>query len=160
VGQALSYFLNRLGYSITLIDNREEFASETMNPHATQRILSDYVEFARQFQPLPNSFAVIMTQGHNYDYDVLKTLYQRQLPLRYIGIIASRAKARGLIRNLQKDFGKATSLENIYTPIGLDIGGDTESEIALSIAAEIQAIRFGRAVPHLRERAREKEGKR
>ncbi len=150
VGQALSAFLRQLNYTIVLIDNREEFASEERNPHATERVFRDYVEYAREFQPQPNSFAVIMTQGHNYDYQVLKTLYQRKLPLRYIGIIASRAKANGLIRNLKEDFGEEIDLSRIFTPVGLDIGGDTESEIALSIASEIQAIRFERNVPHLR----------
>ncbi len=150
VGQALSAFLRQLNYTIVLIDNREEFASEERNPHATERVFRDYVEYAREFQPQPNSFAVIMTQGHNYDYQVLKTIYQRKLPLRYIGIIASRAKANGLIRNLKEDFGEEIDLSGIFTPVGLDIGGDTESEIALSIASEIQAIRFERNVPHLR----------
>lgn len=149
VGQALAYFLAKLDYRIVLVDNRREFATPEMNPHASERVYRDYREFAREFEPAPDSFVVVMTQGHGYDYDVVKILYQRELPLKYIGVIASRAKSAGLMKHLKKDFGADVDLRRLYSPIGLDIGGDTESEIALSIAAEIQAIRFGRKVPHL-----------
>jgi xanthine dehydrogenase accessory factor len=91
-----------------------------------------------------------MTQGHGFDYEILEQIYRRKLTCRYIGIIASSSKAAKLLSRLQDKFGNKVDLSNIYTPIGLDIGGNTESEIALSIAAEIQAINFGKNVPHLR----------
>ena len=150
VGQALCYFLSKLDFQITVIDNREQFVGKEKNSYADKLILSEYVGFAREFTPLKNAFTVIMTQGHSYDYDVLRTLYERKLPLKYIGVIASRSKSAGLIKNLKKDFGEDVDTSHLYTPIGIDIGGNTESEIALSIAAEIQAIRFGKNVQHLR----------
>ena len=91
-----------------------------------------------------------MTQGHNYDYEILKVLYKRKLTLRYIGVIASKSKSAGLIKKLKQDFGDNIDLSNLYTPIGLKIGGSTEKEIALSIASELQAIRHGEEVAHMR----------
>lgn len=153
VGQALAYFLNKLDYHLVLIDNREEFAGENMNPHCHERILSEYPRYANEFTPPAASFVVIMTQGHGFDYDVLKTLYERKLQLKYIGVIASRAKSAGLLKQLRNDFGESVNIANLYTPVGLDIGGSTESEIALSIAAQIQAIRFEKTANHLRRKS-------
>ncbi len=152
VGQALSYLLARLDYRTTIVDNREEFAGEARNPYAHQRVFSDYVPFAQEFSPSPEAFVIIMTQGHSYDYEILKTLYQRKLRLKYIGVIASRAKAAGLLKNLRKDFGEGVDISSFYAPVGLDIGGNTESEIALSIAAEMQTVQFAKNGPHLRDK--------
>jgi len=150
VGQALSYFLAKLNYRVILVDNREEFVSEQKNPYASERIFSDYIEYTAKFQLPKNAFVIIMTQGHGFDYEILEQIYRRKLTCKYIGVIASTSKATKLLSRLREKFGKKVDLSRIYTPIGLDIGGNTESEIALSIAAEIQAINFGKNVPHLR----------
>lgn len=156
VGQALLYHLAPLGYHTVLIDNREEFATTEKNPHASERIFMDYVEYARQFNPPPDAYVAILTQGHRYDYDILKTFYERKLTFSYIGIIASKSKAAGLIRNLKEDFGEDVDLSRIRTPIGLDIGGSSAAEIALSIAAEIQAVRYGKRLPAMADPASKK----
>jgi xanthine dehydrogenase accessory factor len=150
VGQAVCYFLTKLNYYITLIDNREEFVSQEKNPFCQKRVLSEYTQFSREFQPSKDSFVVIMTQGHRFDYEVLKILYERQLNLKYIGVIASKAKAASLIKQLNESYGSSINLSNLYTPIGLDIGGSSESEIALSIVSQIQAIRFKKETKDLR----------
>lgn len=152
VGQALSAILANLGYHLVLVDNREDFVTGETNPHFHERHLAQYPDFAREFSPPPDSFVVIMTQGHSYDYETLREIWKRNLPLKYIGVIASKSKSAGLIKNLQRDFGGKIDLTRLYSPIGLDIGGNTESEIALSIAAEIQAVRFGKNARHLRSR--------
>lgn len=151
VGQALSYFLARLNFRIILIDNRQEFANSERNPYANQCILSDYVKFSQEFQPPANSFIVIVTHGHQFDYDILKTIYQRKLSVNYIGVIASRSKAKQLRKQLLDDLGRQLDLAKLFSPIGIDLGGATDGEIALSITAEIQAVVFRKTVPHLRE---------
>ena len=152
VGQALSAILANLGYHLVLVDNREDFVTGETNPHFHERHLAQYPDFAREFSPPSDSFVVIMTQGHSYDYETLREIWKRNLPLKYIGVIASKSKSAGLIKNLQRDFGGEIDLTRLYSPIGLDIGGNTESEIALSVAAEIQAVRFGKNARHLRSR--------
>ncbi len=149
VGYALSFFLARLDLHVILIDNREEFANPVQNPHAHDIICRDYLEYSGEFNPPDNSYAVIMTHGHNFDYQILKTLLQRKLTLKYIGVIASRSKAHQLKAKLKTDLGEKFDLSRVFIPIGLDIGGDSETEIALSVAAEIQAVRHNRDIPHL-----------
>ncbi|GAB4371538.1 MAG: hypothetical protein Kow0042_14330 [Calditrichia bacterium] len=106
--------------------------------------------YAGNFEPDPGAFILIMTQGHGFDYEILAAILKRKITVKYIGIIASRSKAEALIRKVKENFGDGVDLSNIFTPVGIDIGGSTESEIALSIAAELQAIRYGKAVNHLR----------
>jgi xanthine dehydrogenase accessory factor len=149
VGHVLSYFLSRMPFWLTLIDNRQEFANPEKNPYFHDHILTDYAKFSRQIRPDPDGFIVIMTQGHHHDYDILKSIYQNKMTVKYVGVIASKAKATKLIQQLKNNLGNKIDLSNLHTPIGIDIGGSTDSEIALSIAAEIQAIQFNRKVPHL-----------
>ncbi|OGB69164.1 MAG: hypothetical protein A2Y94_07735 [Caldithrix sp. RBG_13_44_9] len=151
VGQALSYFLAKLKFQIILIDNRQEYANSEINPYAHQCIFDNYLEFSKKFEPHVNSFIVIITHGHQYDYEILKNIYQRQLPVKYVGVIASRSKAEQLKKQLLNDLGSQLNLTNLFTPIGIDLGGSTENEIALSISSEIQAILFSKTVPHLRK---------
>ena len=85
-----------------------------------------------------------MTRGHAYD-----TVVQSQvLPLRpyYVGVIGSRAKAAGVRRQLIENYGVSEAdCGLVTTPIGLDIGAETPAEIAVSIAAQLIAVRAGRS---------------
>ncbi len=152
VGQALAAVLSRLNYHIRLVDNREEFANHRQNPDAHECTCQEYAQYASVFKPPAGSFIIVITHGHTFDYDIIRTLYQRKLPLSYVGVIASRSKSVKLIQQLKKDLGEKVDLSSLYTPVGLDIGGETPAEIALSIAAELQAIRFGKKTPHLRQK--------
>lgn len=144
VGSALTEFVSKLNYHVILIDNRKEFANSEKNPFADEIIESDYEKYANKFKPKPDDFIVIVTHGHNFDFKILKILFERKLDLNYIGLIASQSKAREMISGIKKAFGKKTNTDNIYSPIGLKIGGDTAVEIALSIAAEIQSVRYNK----------------
>ena len=144
VGSALINIISNLKYHITLIDNRNEYASAENHPLADEIIETDYEQYANKFKPKPDDFIVIVTHGHNFDFKILKILYERKLDLKYIGLIASQSKAREMIAGIKKAFGKKTNIDNIYSPIGLKIGGDTAEEIAFSIAAEIQSVRYNK----------------
>jgi len=149
VGQALLYYLRPLGFHTVLIDNRPEFANKEVNLNADEYVLADYVEYTNKFQAADNSYAVIVTHGHRYDNDILKILYKRKLKLLYIGVISSKAKAGRLIEGVKNDIPDA-DLSILHTPIGLSIGGDSAAEIALSIAAEIQSVKYGVKAPNLK----------
>lgn len=141
VGQTLLQFLSHLNYFTVVIDNRNEITENKILP-ASKIILTDYVEYANSFNPKPNDFIVILTQGHQYDFDIVKTIYQRKLDFSYVGVIASKNKARELEDNLKNEFGNGINLSKLHSPIGLKLGGNTASEIALCIAAEIQQLRY------------------
>jgi xanthine dehydrogenase accessory factor len=138
VGQALLKQLSLLNFHKILIDNRPEFANKDVNPFADEIILSDYSEYAYKFNPPEDAFIVVMTHGHGFDFDVVEQIYARNLKVRYIGVIASKTKAQKLKNQIKEVFGDV-DFSNFHSPIGLDIGGETPQEIALSIAAEIQA---------------------
>jgi len=141
VGKALIEILSNLKYHVILIDNRQELF-EKYKAEGINCIYHEYREFAEKFIPASDSYFVVVTYGHQYDYDVLKTLYSRNLVHKYIGVIASRAKAAGMIDNLKKEIDPEIDLSKLHMPIGLKIGGDTAYEIALSVAAEIQSVRY------------------
>ena len=142
VGHALLYYLMPLGYHTILVDNRKEFASMEKNPAAAECINKEYQDFVYEFNPPENSFAVIVTHSHKYDYEILKIIYERKLNFKYLGVIASKSKASSMIHKLKEDLSNNINLSNLHTPIGLKIGGTTAEEIALSIAAEIQSIKY------------------
>jgi len=142
VGQALLKVLRDLNYYSILVDNRKEYADKDINSYASKIIHTDYIEYSNKFNPSNDSFIVILTHGHSYDYEILHALYKRKIEARYIGAIASASKARELKSKLVKELGETIDVEKIHAPIGMKIGGTTAAEIAVSICAEIQSIRY------------------
>ncbi len=142
VGHALLYFLSPFDYHLILVDNRKEFVSSEKNPFAHEYTFSEYINFVKDFKPPNDSYAVILTHSHKFDYEILKTIYDRNLPFKYIGVIASKTKAVSMRENLKKELNSDLNITNLHSPIGLNIGGNTAEEIALSIVAEMQKIRY------------------
>ncbi len=149
VSQALERILPQEKYSIIIIDNREEFSSKSLHPFAVELICDEYENFLKNFKPVIGSCAVIVTHGHRFDYDVLKMILKKDKALKYIGMIGSKIKVKATLEKIKRELGDV-NLEKLYSPIGLDLGGSSASEIALSIAAEMQAIEYNRKVPHMR----------
>jgi xanthine dehydrogenase accessory factor len=142
VGQAVQHFLKPLGYYIILVDNRNEILTQQENSLANEKILSDYSTFIKNNNFPDDAYFVILTHGHKFDYEIIKGLFKKKVKSNYFGIIASKNKAHEMKEKLHKDFGNKLDFSNLYTPIGLKIGGNSAAEIALSIAAEIQSIRY------------------
>lgn len=140
VGNALLYHLKPLKYFTVLVDNRDEFANKEQNPNASQIVLSKYDEYSNDFNPPDDSYFIMLTHGHAYDYVIAKNIYLKKRIFPYVGVIASKSKAAGLVSKLKEELGKDIDLSNFHSPIGLKIGGSTAEEIALGIAAEIQSV--------------------
>ncbi|MBC8527122.1 MAG: XdhC family protein [Candidatus Cloacimonetes bacterium] len=149
IAQALTKILNKQKYKIFIIDNRKEFVSEKIHPRADERIHANYDEFTQKFKPSQDSYIIIITHGHKHDYEILKNIYQRKLEIKYVGMIGSKNKVTANLKKLKSEIGDV-DLKNLYSPIGLDIGGDIPSEIALSIAAEMQSIEFQKKSFHMK----------
>ena len=93
--------------------------------------------------PLPaHAYAVIVTRGHTNDLEALRALAPREL--RYLGLIGSRAKVARIYDALTADRMPADHLKRVHAPIGLDIGAVTPQEIAVSILAELIAVKHGK----------------
>lgn len=149
VSQALEKMLPTEKYAIVIIDNRKQFVSESLHPCADERICEEYVPFLENLEPEEGSYAVIVTHGHKFDYDVLRMMIKRKFPFSYIGMIGSKIKVTATLDKIKDEFGDV-DLRKLYSPIGIDLGGSSASEIALSIAAEMQALEYEKEVPHMR----------
>ena len=135
--------LKSIGFYITIIDNRKEFANKERLPQADEVIARDYLEYLASFKPAPEDAVVIFTHGHTYDFDILDLLCKKDLKLKYVGMIGSKLKVAKAIADIKKRGYKTKLLESLYAPIGLNIGKETTQEIAIAITAEILAVYNG-----------------
>ncbi len=131
------------GFRVVVVDDRPEFASEERFPEARRVLVID--DFNKAMSELPvdeDSFIVIVTRGHQYDRVVLEQALKTKAS--YIGMISSRKKRDAIYAALRESGVSQAELDNVHSPIGLDIGGETPEEIGVSIVAELIAVRNGR----------------
>jgi xanthine dehydrogenase accessory factor len=142
IGKALVYHLKNLNYYITLIDNREGMV-ETI-PGVQRRMTTKY-EIAFKDEDVPEAgYFIIASHSHKLDYAILKRIYEANWKPKYIGMVASKRKSPVMIKQLKEELGENIHLDMLYTPVGLNIGGPSPDEIAISIIAELQAIRYNK----------------
>ena len=144
VAQALEPVLTNIGFRCVVMDDRPDFTRRELFPTAEEIKLIDFSNIAASVNITGEDYVCVMTRGHAFD-----TVVQSQiLPLRpyYVGVIGSRAKAAGVRRQLIENYGVSEAdCDIVTTPIGLDIGAETPAEIAISIAAQLIAVRAGRS---------------
>ena len=138
-----------VGFEITVIDDREVYASRERFPEAQQVIAEDFEKAMAQLSPAESSYIVIVTRGHRDDMRVLR--WAVQTPARYIGMIGSKRKTVTIFKELQNEGLPAQLFDRVHAPVGLDIGAITPEEIAVSITAELIAKRRNveRELPHM-----------
>ncbi|HHX77763.1 MAG TPA: XdhC/CoxF family protein, partial [Firmicutes bacterium] len=129
-------------YSVTVIDDRQEFANEEKFPTADRLEVGDIAACLKAVEINRRTYLVIVTRGHACDEEALHAVVNRQAA--YIGMIGSQRKVDLVFRNLEEKGVSAAALKKVHAPIGLDIGGNTPMEIALSIAAQLQQVRYGK----------------
>lgn len=135
IGLALSYIAALLGFRVTVLDHRRDFASRRRFPHVDEVICAPYASALKKKVIDAGTLLVIVTHGHAFDEVCLEAALKTQAG--YIGMIGSRKKIRFIFDRLKDKGFKEAALKKVYTPIGLDIGAETPEEIAVAIAAEI-----------------------
>lgn len=140
-GMALSALAAQCGFAVTVIDDRPEWAAKEKHP-AARVVCAPYADAAQHINFSDNAFIVIMTHGHEHDEALLRGCIGR--PHAYLGLIASKRKAGLFLERLEQDGIGKELLQTVYTPIGFDIGSDTPAEIAVSICAQLIAVRSGK----------------
>ena len=128
---------------VHVIDDREKFANAALFPQGVETIVDDVPSWIAAHPLPPTAYAVIVTRGHRHDLDTLRSLATK--PARYVGLIGSRAKVKLLFNTLAAEGVSPESLGRVHAPIGLDIGAITPQEIAVSILAEVIAVKHGKA---------------
>ena len=141
VGQSISAQMVDLGCRVTVVDDRESFASTDRFPGTERVLIRDFGESLADLKIPQDGFAFIVTRGHRHDEQALASALR--LGLRYIGLIGSRRKIKIIVTNLLEQGFQIANFKNLYAPIGIDIGSESPPEIAVSVAAELIAIRKG-----------------
>ena len=137
------------GFDVTVIDDRESYASRERFPDAKQVIAEDFDQAMSRLAPNETSYIVIVTRGHRDDMRVLGWAVGTRA--RYVGMIGSKRKTIAITRELVKEGIAEHLFERVHAPIGLDIGAITPEEIAVAITAELIAVRrrVERPLPHM-----------
>ena len=132
--------LNSIGFYCIVIDNREEYGNKERFPLAKEVYATDYFEFLDKFEPQESDSVVIFTHGHKYDFDILDKLCERNVQVKYIGMIGSKIKTDDAIKRIKEKKHSGALIDSVYAPIGLNIGKTTTQEIAIAITAEMLAV--------------------
>jgi len=135
----LSAFGKILGFKVTIIDDRKEFANKKRFPHVDKIIVGDHAGELAKAAIGPNTHVTIVTQGNEYDFECLKAVIKS--PVAYIGVISSKPKRVKFFGRLKTAGIEEKYLKRVHIPMGFDIGAQTPQEIAVSIMAEIVAVK-------------------
>jgi xanthine dehydrogenase accessory factor len=147
VGWSLARIAADAGFRIHVLDDREKFANADRFPSAETIEVDDIGDWLHRADLPATAYVVVVTRGHTHDFDAVRALAARDL--RYLGLIGSRAKVARIFEALEAEGMPAECLARVHAPIGLDIGAITPAEIAVSILAELIAIRHGKDVSTL-----------
>ena len=141
VGFHLARAAEEAGFRVDVVDDREKFANRERFPNARDIIVAPLDEWLHTADIPPAAFVAIVTRGHQHDLEAMRALAARDF--KYLGVIGSRAKVARIFDALAAEGMPAECLERVRAPIGLAIGAVTPAEIAISIVAEMIAVRRG-----------------
>jgi xanthine dehydrogenase accessory factor len=135
VGQAVASLAAQADFDTWVIDDRAQYANPERFPSAERILVGPIEEVLASLEVTPNTYALIVTRGHGHDQEALYHL--APTPASYVGLIGSRRKIRLIFEGLREAGITEAVLERVAAPVGLDIGSQTVTEIAISIVAEI-----------------------
>ena len=141
VGWHLAKVAADAAFRIHVVDDREKFANRERFPAADDIAVEPIADWLHRADLPASAYAVIVTRGHQNDLDAMRALAARDL--KYLGLIGSRAKIARIRTALIDEGMPPECLDRVHAPIGLDIGAVTPAEIAISILAELIAVRRG-----------------
>jgi len=142
VAQPLCEIAKLAGFEVFVLDDRIKYANPERFPQADVVEAGPIADLASKFTYGDNAYVVIVTRGHTSDEEALRTFIQYDTA--YLGLIGSVAKIEKIFARLERDGVPRQKLERVHSPIGLDLGGSSPGEIAVSIVAELIAVRHQR----------------
>jgi xanthine dehydrogenase accessory factor len=149
IGLSLATIGAHVGFSVAVMDDREMYANAERFPMADFVKAGDFTEMIAGFPIGTNTYIVMVSRGHKQDETALRAVVNRGAG--YVGMIGSKRRVSTVLRHLAEEGFAIEDLERVYTPIGFDIGAETPEEIAVSIMAEIIAVRRGGSGRPMRE---------
>lgn len=143
-----------LGFVVTLVDSREQFATRERFPEADHALCVRPREFASKVCFRGSPVVVLMTHNYLIDREILGQILVSDAPFTYVGALGPHGRTESMLRELREE-GLALREDKVAavrTPIGLDLGAESPAEIAFSVLAEVLAVRSGRKPVPLREK--------
>ena len=143
IAQPMAHVGALLGFRVTVLDDRPDFATRERFPDADRLVQADFSDPFRDVRLHERTHLLLVTRGHKYDYDCLVRALRADPPPAYIGMIGSRRRVRATyVQLVEEGFGRDL-IDRIHAPVGLDIGAETPEEIAVAVAAELVMLRRG-----------------
>jgi xanthine dehydrogenase accessory factor len=142
VAQPVAQVAKIAGFEVVVLDDRVKYASRERFPDADVVKAGPIPELAEEFQFGDSAYVVIVTRGHKEDEEALRAFIGKETA--YLGLIGSVTKLEKIVKRLERDGIRRERLERVHSPIGLDLGGSSPGEIAVSIVAELLAVRYQR----------------
>jgi xanthine dehydrogenase accessory factor len=139
ISKSLSKVASLAGFATVIVDNREAFANRERFPDADEVYAEEYEEVFPKLNVRDTSYLIIVTRGHRDDMRVLQWAITTNA--RYIAMIGSKRKVIGVIKELEKEGFPRAAFERVFAPMGFEIGAITPEEIAVSVVAEMIAVR-------------------
>ena len=144
VSKALAQMASLAGFRVTVADDRASYATAERFPEAAATVAAPYEDLVAQMPIRQNSYGIVVTRGHKEDGHVLERLGRRFAAgerLRFLGMIGSKTKQALLWKHLREAGIGDDFLATVRTPMGAYLGGKTHEEIAVSVVAELIAVR-------------------
>src|SRR6195952_964392 len=139
ISKSLAKVLDLAGFRVSVIDNRETYANAERFPEAAEVFAEEYEEVFPKLSVTESTYIVIVTRGHRDDMRVLR--WALNTSARYISMIGSRRKTISVVKELEKEGIPRSAFDRVYAPMGLEIGAVSPEEIAISVGAEMIAMR-------------------
>lgn len=147
----IAHFASALGWDVSVVDHRPVTGERSAHfPGARLVECADAGKLAEAVTITPRTAAVVMSHHFTRDSEYVQALLASDAA--YIGVLGPRARTERMLADLAIRGASNESTERLFTPVGMDLGGDGASAIALAIIAEISAIASGRAGGHLRDK--------
>jgi xanthine dehydrogenase accessory factor len=143
VAQPLARMAKASGFRVEVADDRIKFANRERFPEVDLLVVDDFAAAARQMTLGANTYVVVVTRGHKGDTEALRAVVGKGL--RFVGLLGSRPKLVHLVSALEESGVPAEELAEIHCPLGIEIGAVSPEEIAVSVLAQMIAVRH--AVP-------------
>ena len=135
VGQAVAETANFIGIETKIYDERKDLNNAERFPFTSENNTNDLNEIVKSATINPNDFVLVATRGHQHDFELMQWLLQKELS--YISLVSSNKKWQLLSEALMNDGISENKINQVHSPVGLDIGSETVPEIAISIIAEL-----------------------
>ena len=137
-----------LGFDVTVLDDRSDYANRQRFPDAAEVIAAALVPALAGLTIDASTYFILVTRAHAFDEQALSQIAASDA--RYIGMIGSRRRVLIVYQNLIAAGVSSDALHKVYAPLGIDLGSETVEEIALAAVAEVVNVKRGGRAQSLR----------